>query len=129
MAAGNVRPTATTWSRELVLFARSIAVMAASSACGEPSVASKMCVGKILNPLSFRSACLKLEYRGYTPHQAGRINIRRGGSLRRKSTVVERPVVRGRRVGTPILARGNREVEERYACVKIQARSPSCPTR
>jgi len=33
----------------LVLFARSAAFSAASSACGEPSVASKIRVGKVLN--------------------------------------------------------------------------------
>jgi hypothetical protein len=48
----NVRPTATTWSLAPVLFASSTAFMAASCACGDPSVASNIRVGKALRPLT-----------------------------------------------------------------------------
>src|SRR4028118_1220093 len=50
---GNVLPTSTTSSCEPVALARSMAVMAARLARSEPSVASRMRVGKVLNPFPF----------------------------------------------------------------------------
>ena len=48
-----MRPTATTWIRAPVLSARATAFMAASSACGEPSVASRIREGKVLTRAPF----------------------------------------------------------------------------
>src|SRR5918995_5602798 len=57
------------WSRASIFSARSTAVLAASSACGEPSVASKIRVGRVLNPPPFVVRAANQRNRGHTMHQ------------------------------------------------------------